>query len=67
MLFRSVLPFLGVEMAENRLAMVSEWMQRGNIMEFVAADPAVDRLGLVRFSLKLLTLLFSYDHLMAVA
>ena len=53
----NVLPLLGVEIAENRLAMVSEWMQRGNIREFIKADPTVDRLGLVRFSLKFLALL----------
>ena len=53
----NVLPFLGVEITENKLAMVSEWMQRGNVREFIVADPTVDRLELVRFSLKFLTLL----------
>ena len=53
----NVLPFLGVEITENKLAMVSEWMQRGNVREFIKAEPTVDRLGLVRFSLKFLTLL----------
>ena len=36
-------------MTENRLVMVSEWMKRGNIVDFVKADVNSDRLGLVCF------------------
>ena len=32
--------------------MVSEWMVRGTINEFVKANPDADRLGLVWFSFK---------------
>lgn len=46
----NVLPLLGVTMIENRLVMVSEWMENGNIIEFVKANANVDRLGLVCFS-----------------
>jgi len=48
----NVLQLLGVMMTEDQLVMVSEWMVRGNIMEFVKVDANVDRLGLVRFSFK---------------
>ena len=41
-------------MSENRFVMVSEWMTKGNINEFVKVDPNVDRLGLVCFSFKVL-------------
>ena len=44
-----VLPLLGVTMTETRFVMVSEWMERGDINEFVKANPDADRLGLVRF------------------
>ena len=45
----NVLPLLGVTMSKNRFVMVSEWMERGNINEFVKVETKVDRLGLVRF------------------
>ena len=45
----NVLPLLGVIMAETRFSMVSEWMVKGNINEFVKADPDADRLELVGF------------------
>ena len=45
----NVLPLLGVTMTETRFVMVSEWMERGDINEFVKADPDADRLRLVRF------------------
>lgn len=48
----NVLPLLGVTMSENQLVMVSEWMVKGNINEFVRADPNADRLELVCFSFK---------------
>ena len=44
----NVLPLLGVTMTENRFVMVSEWMVKGNINDFVKADRNVDRLELVR-------------------
>ena len=46
----NVLPLLGVTMIENRLVMVSEWMENGNVIEFVKANDNVDRLGLVSSS-----------------
>lgn len=36
-------------MNKNHLAMVSEWMENGNINEFVKGNPEEDRLGLVSF------------------
>ena len=35
-------------MTENLLVVVSEWMARGNIMEFVKANVNADRARLVR-------------------
>ena len=54
----NVLPLLGVTMAEGRFVMVSEWMVKGNINEFVKANPNADRLGLVSFLSAILT--FAY-------
>ena len=34
-------------MSETRFAMVSVWMENGNINEFIKAHPEADRLGLV--------------------
>ena len=45
----NILPLLGVTISENRLVMVSEWMEKGNIEEFVNANPNVDRLEIVCF------------------
>ena len=39
--------------SENRFAMVSEWMDNGNINEFVKANPDENRLKLVRISLEI--------------
>ena len=50
----NILPLLGVTMSENRFVMVSEWMVRGNINDFVKADPDADRFGLVCFSFEVL-------------
>ena len=36
-------------MNERHLAMVSEWMEKGNINHFVKENPEADRLGLVSF------------------
>ena len=54
----NVLPLLGVTMTENRFVTVSEWMVKGNIRQFVEANPNADRLELVCFSFKVLT--FTY-------
>ena len=35
-------------MAENQLAMVSDWMVNGNINDFVKAHPDTNRVKLVR-------------------
>jgi serine/threonine protein kinase len=47
----NVLPLLGVTVSERRFAMVSEWMEHGNINEFVEKNPRVNRTELVRRSL----------------
>ena len=52
----NVLPLIGVTMTENKLVMVSEWMENGNINEFVKAYPNANRPELVCFSLLLLGL-----------
>ena len=44
----NVLPLLGVTVSEHRFAMVSEWMENGNIIEFVEKDKPVNRADLVR-------------------
>ena len=41
-------------MSDNRFVMVSEWMVKGNINEFLKAHSNVDRLGLVCFLFKAL-------------
>ncbi|KAF9642199.1 kinase-like protein [Thelephora ganbajun] len=43
----NVLPLLGVTMTETQFVMVSEWMVKGNINEFVKEDSNADRLGLL--------------------
>ena len=43
----NVLPLLGAITTDNRFVMVSEWMDNGNINEFVGVYPDADRLGLV--------------------
>jgi len=48
----NILPLWGVTMTESQLVMVSAWMVRGNIMEFVRVDANADRLGLVCFLFK---------------
>ena len=45
----NVLPLLGGMIAGAQLAMVSEWMENGNINEFVKNHLDADRLGLVSF------------------
>ena len=45
----NVLPLLGVTVTETQFMMASEWMENGNINDFVKADTNVDQLGLVCF------------------
>jgi serine/threonine protein kinase len=44
----NVLPLLGVTVNEHRFAIVSEWMEHGNIIEFVGKNKHVNRTELVR-------------------
>jgi serine/threonine protein kinase len=46
----NVLSLLGVTVSERRFAMVSKWMEHGNINEFVEKDSRVNRTELVRHS-----------------
>ena len=43
----NVLPLLGVTMSKNEFTMVSEWMENGNITEFVEAHTDVNPFRLV--------------------
>ena len=43
----NILPLLGVTVAENRFVMVSEWMDNGNINEFIRRDFDTNRTALV--------------------
>ena len=52
----NVLPLLGVTMSEGRFVIVSEWMAKGNINEFVKVNLSADRLELVRLLFVILTL-----------
>ena len=47
---QNVLPLLGVTISEDplRFVMVSEWMENGNINQFLRRVPDADRLKLVR-------------------
>ena len=44
----NVLPFLGVTMEEDQLAMISEWMVNGNINEFLRVNWEANPFKLVR-------------------
>jgi len=46
----NVLPLLGVMMSSNHLAMASEWMENGNINEFIKARRDANRFELVMFT-----------------
>lgn len=46
---QNVLLLLGVTMDNDQFAMVSEWMDNGNINEFVGAHRDANRFELVRF------------------
>ncbi|KAJ7875985.1 kinase-like domain-containing protein [Mycena leptocephala] len=43
----NLLPFFGLYYLENRLCLVSPWMENGNVMEFLRKDPDTDRLSLI--------------------
>jgi len=47
----NILPLLGVTLNEYRFALVSEWMEHGNINEFIERDEHVNRTELVRRNL----------------
>ena len=46
----NVLPLLGVTMGEKLFEMVSEWMDNGNINEFIRVHMDANRFKLVGFS-----------------
>ena len=54
----NVLSPLGATMAHIRFTMVSEWMNNGNINEFLKMHPNADRLGLVGLPLEVLLSMF---------
>jgi len=43
----NILPLIGVTVSNQRFAMVSAWMENGNINEFVEKDRHVNRIELV--------------------
>ena len=43
----NILPLLGVTVSEHRFAMISEWMENGNINEFIGKDRHANRTELV--------------------
>jgi len=43
----NILPLIGVTVSNQRFAMVSAWMENGNINEFVGKDQHVNRIELV--------------------
>jgi len=45
----NVLPLRGATIIDTKFTMISEWMENGNINEFLNVHPDADRLGLVRF------------------
>ena len=44
----NILPLLGVSLTQRRFGMVSEWMENGNINDFIQKNPDVNRTKLVR-------------------
>ena len=47
----NILPLLGVTLNEHRFALVSEWMENGNINEFIVRYRHINRAELVRYRL----------------
>jgi len=43
----NILPLIGVMMSKTQFAMASDWMENGNINEFLKTHPAANRLELV--------------------
>ena len=43
----NLVPFLGINEALFNLALVSEWMEHGTILDFVKSTPETNRLKLV--------------------
>ena len=58
----NVVPLLGVIMAKDRFAMVSEWMTNGNINQFVVAHRDANRFELVSPRFRLLCISPVDDH-----
>ena len=46
----NILPLLGVTVSEHQFALVSEWMENGNINDFIERYRHVNRVELVRYS-----------------
>ena len=43
----NILPFLGVSLEREKCAMISEWMENGNVNEFIQKHRRVNRVQLV--------------------
>jgi len=56
----NILPLLGVTVGEHRFALVSEWIENGNINEFIERDRHGNRAELVRSHLTLGASLITY-------
>ena len=61
----NVLPLLGVKMEYQQFVMVSEWMENGNINEFVETHKDVNRFELVGFCTAVFHAPFADDFLTA--
>ena len=55
----NVLPLIGVMISKNQFAMVSDWMENGNINAYIEANPNVNRFKLVGHPSNPLTLFAS--------
>lgn len=44
---QNILPLIGVDLGRDKFVMVSEWMDHGNINEFVRNNEGVNRIDLV--------------------
>ena len=62
----NVLPLVGVTMTENRFVTVSEWMQNGNITQFLENGNA-NRLELVSILFRLLFVPLMIDNSVIVS
>ena len=63
----NVLPLIGVTMTEFRLVMVSEWMENGNVTDFLKTNGEADRLELVSSSLSLSLPPITYNRTIVAA